>query len=102
MTAKRAKEIRSLLYDIIDVIDKSQRLPAQENTTITTLKEARESVERNMIIAALIKYPTATVAATHLGISHATLYRKSQLLGIDTRSRPCRVHPDKNTDESAD
>jgi two-component system NtrC family response regulator len=55
---------------------------------VTTLKEARESVEREMIQHALRKHAgKITPAAAELGVSRPTLYELMEKLGIDRAER---------------
>ncbi len=57
--------------------------PAAAGTNFTTLKEAREAIERQMVQQALRKHSgKITSAALELGLSRPTLYELMDKLGI--------------------
>ena len=57
--------------------------PPWRGVTVTTLKDAREAVEREMIQQALRKHAgKITPAAAELGVSRPTLYELMEKLGI--------------------
>ena len=73
------------------IMAEGKRLTAQDlelasaapNANVTTLKDARENVEREMVQQALRKHSgKITAAATELGISRPTLYELMEKLGI--------------------
>jgi len=56
---------------------------AMEETSASTLKEARENVEREMIERALLRHGgKISPAATELGVSRPTFYELMDKLGI--------------------
>jgi two-component system NtrC family response regulator len=56
---------------------------ATQNANVTTLKDARENVEREMVQQALRKHSgKITAAAVELGVSRPTLYELMEKLGI--------------------
>ena len=66
----------------LELADSSELVP------VTTLKEARENVEREMVEQALRKHSgRISAAATDLGVSRPTLYELMDKLGI-SRGEP--------------
>lgn len=78
------------------IMGSSKRLSAQDlelaataSTGLSTLKEARESLERDMIQQALRKHSgKITSAANELGISRPTFYELMDKLGIQKPEKP--------------
>lgn len=67
---------------------------AADSVPTTTLKEARETVERELVEQALKKHlGRISSAATELGISRPTLYELMEKLGIHRPERDTGPHP---------